>query len=277
MVYDPKTPGLDPSVQRELQEIRSEFERSQVEFIEFRVHNAAPSKPKQGRAYYADGTNWNPGSGKGLYSYDGSGWVFLEDQDTAPSTATTSAEGVVELATSAEAQAGTDTARVITAETLRDSIVSGTAVATTSGTSIDFTSIPSWVKRITVMLEGVSTSGTSNPVFRIGDSGGIETTGYAGSAGYYTASAQSTSVITAGFGCLSATAAADLHGRLTLELIDASTNTWLGTSIFGRTNSAIIFHGSATKSLSGTLDRVRITTGGGTDTFDAGTMNIIYE
>lgn len=120
MVYDPKTPGLDPSVQRELQEIRSEFERSQVEFIEFRVHNAAPSKPKQGRAYYADGTNWNPGSGKGLYSYDGSGWVFLEDQDTAPSTATTSAEGVVELATAAEVKTGTDTGRVPSVSVMGD-------------------------------------------------------------------------------------------------------------------------------------------------------------
>jgi len=54
-------------------------------------------------------------------------------------------------------------------------IVSGTAVASTSGTSIDFTSIPSWVKRVTVMFAGVSTNGTGSYLIQIGDSGGIET------------------------------------------------------------------------------------------------------
>ncbi len=61
-------------------------------------------------------------------------------------------------------------------------VISGTAVATTSGTSIDFTSIPSWVKRITVMLAGVSTNGSSSHILQIGDSGGIENTSYVGSA-----------------------------------------------------------------------------------------------
>ena len=61
-------------------------------------------------------------------------------------------------------------------------IVSGTSVASTSGTSIDFTSIPSWVKRITVMFDGVSTNGTSNLQVQIGDSGGIENTGYTAAA-----------------------------------------------------------------------------------------------
>ena len=50
-----------------------------------------------------------------------------------------------------------------------DGLQRGTAVASTSGTSVDFTSIPSWVKRITVMFNGVSTSGTSNPLVQLGD------------------------------------------------------------------------------------------------------------
>ena len=59
-------------------------------------------------------------------------------------------------------------------------IVRGTAVASTSGTSIDFTGIPAWVERITVMFSGVSGSGTSNFLLQIGDAGGIENTGYSG-------------------------------------------------------------------------------------------------
>ena len=56
-------------------------------------------------------------------------------------------------------------------------ITSGTSQASTSGTSIDFTSIPSWVKRITLMFNGVSTNGTSNYQIQIG-SGSVTTSGY---------------------------------------------------------------------------------------------------
>ena len=75
MVYDPQNQPETIDVSRiwnELREIRDEFERSQVSFLEFEQLNVAPAKPKDGRVYYADGTNWNPGSGKGLYFYDGS-------------------------------------------------------------------------------------------------------------------------------------------------------------------------------------------------------------
>ena len=77
-------------------------------------------------------------------------------------------------------------------------LVSGTAVASTSGTSIDFTSIPSWVKRITLMLAGVSTNGTSDPLIQLGDSGGIENTGYVAGAAVITSGATGFSS-TAGF------------------------------------------------------------------------------
>ena len=62
----------------------------------------------------------------------------------------------------------------------------GTAVASTSGTSIDFTSIPSTVKRITIMFDGVSTNGTSRGMIQIGTSSGVATSGYSGGAGYGT-------------------------------------------------------------------------------------------
>jgi hypothetical protein len=100
-------------------------------------------------------------------------------------------------------------------------ITSGTAVASTSGTSIDFTSIPSWVKRITVMLNGVSTSGTSIPLIQLGDSGGIENTGYSAVAGAST-SAGVWGASTVGFplGASSISTAANiLYGSMTFTTL----------------------------------------------------------
>lgn len=38
---------------------------------------AAPERPRKGLVVYADGSTWNPGSGEGVYRYNGSAWVFL--------------------------------------------------------------------------------------------------------------------------------------------------------------------------------------------------------
>jgi len=159
-------------------------------------------------------------------------------------------------------------------------ITSGTAVASTSGTSIDFTSIPSWVKRITVMLSGVSTNGATSVLLRLGDSGGIENTGYLGSSSYIAAGSISTVSYTTGFGLttgLVAGAADVAHGVLVLVLLDPSTNLWAYSWVGGLSNAAYTLTGGGSKSLSATLDRVRITTVNGTDTFDAGTINILFE
>ena len=148
-------------------------------------------------------------------------------------------------------------------------IKSGTAVASTSGTSIDFTGIPSWVKRVTVMFSGVSTNGTSNPLIQIGDAGGIETTGYAVS------SLESTTThYTTGFGIKFASATAVLNGSLTLSKLDG--NVWVGTGLFNNTGAAVA-HLAGSKTLSDTLTQFRITTVNGTDQFDAGTVNILME
>lgn len=158
-------------------------------------------------------------------------------------------------------------------------IASGTEQASTSGTSIDFTSIPSWVKRITVSFVGVSTSGTAAIMAQIGDSGGVETTGYSG-AGWNYADAATPAVASnsEGFKLMSSSAAAAVyHGHFVLVLEDSSDNTWSFTSQMGRSDSAAAQGGAGTKALSATLDRVRITTNGGIDTFDAGAINILYE
>lgn len=157
-------------------------------------------------------------------------------------------------------------------------ITSGTAVASTSGTNIDFTSIPSWVKRITVMFTGVSTNGTSPPQIQIG-SGSVTTSGYLGSNTFLNASVVSGANFTTGFGIgVSVSfwnAATIFHGSLVLTL--QTGNTWVCAGSNGISNAVGTYLTNGSIALGGALDRVRITTVGGTDTFDAGSINILYE
>jgi len=157
-------------------------------------------------------------------------------------------------------------------------IVSGTAQATTSGTSIDFTGIPSWVKRITLMLSGVSTSGTSNWLIQLGTASGVENTGYLG-VGTFLGATTSGSNYTAGFGLLIGGATHVLHGMFTIAQLSSSANTWTCSGSLGGTGGAAgyIYSTTGAKSLTTTLNRVRLTTVNGTDTFDAGSVNIMYE
>jgi hypothetical protein len=157
-------------------------------------------------------------------------------------------------------------------------ITSGTAVASTSGTSIDFTGIPSWVKRITVMWSGVSTSGSSQPQIQIG-SGSVSTSGYTCYQSYAGATnAAGGGVITSGFSIQSGNAVNILYGTFVLTLLTG--NTWMCIANFGLNSSSVyygMFSSGTSPALSGALDRVRMTTVNGTDTFDAGTINILYE
>jgi hypothetical protein len=152
-------------------------------------------------------------------------------------------------------------------------LVSGTAVASTSGTSIDFTSIPSWVKRVTVMFNQVSLSGTSGFLIQLGDAGGVETTGYTSTS--LSDSGGTTTDSTSGFVLVNAGLAASVLWKGCLYLSLINTNTFVGTSTLTRTGGAQ--YASGVKELSATLDRVRITTINGTDTFDAGSVNILFE
>lgn len=155
-------------------------------------------------------------------------------------------------------------------------LVSGTAVASTSGTSIDFTGIPSWVRRVTVMFSGVSLSGTSQFLVQLGDAGGVETTGYvSGSAAARGGSTTLGGSSTAGFLIYHGTSGANaFYGTARFDYVGS--NLWVGSST-GSTGADNGISGGGSKTLSDTLDRVRITTVNGTDTFDAGTINILYE
>jgi hypothetical protein len=164
----------------------------------------------------------------------------------------------------------------VTATNIQGTIVQGTAVASTSGTSIDFTSIPSWVKRITVMFSEVSTSGTSAPLIQLADAGGVEITGYVSTAMQVSTATPSTTNSTAGFIVSSLLAANIISGTYTFYLINGATYAWVGNGVF-KASTVITSFSSGSKSLSDTLTQVRITTVNGTDTFDAGTINIQYE
>jgi hypothetical protein len=156
-------------------------------------------------------------------------------------------------------------------------IVRGTSVATTSGTSIDFTNIPPWVKRITVMLNGVSTSGTSVPILQIG-SGSVTTTGYL-SYGVNTNAPNTVdgNSSTAGFLLVGSNVNNTYYG--TFSVFSFSGFIYLANVVVAIRSSTInaATTTGGTVTLSGALDRVRLTTTNGTDTFDAGSVNILYE
>jgi hypothetical protein len=152
----------------------------------------------------------------------------------------------------------------------------GTEQASTSGTSIDFTGIPAGTKRVTVMVIGVSTNGTDNVLIQLGVSGGVEATGYVADS-CDTGGGPSHAAYTTGFGINGADAGNTLHGAITFTLQDASDNTWVGTGIFAYGNVDRIAITGGSKALAAVLDRVRITTTGGTNTFDAGAINISFE
>ena len=178
------------------------------------------------------------------------------------------------LTVSAPLVAGTNTLTLAAATGTLSPLVSATAV-TASGTSVDFTGIPSWAKRITVMFAGVSTSGTSNRLVQIGSTT-FTTSGYSSYAmltGSSSLSYVSTGQ-TAGF-VMATNTAADVVGG-SMVLVNVTGNTWASSHATSLVTTHASF-GGGYLALGGTLDRVRITTVNGTDTFDAGTINILYE
>jgi hypothetical protein len=150
-------------------------------------------------------------------------------------------------------------------------ITSGTAVASTSGTSIDFTSIPSWVKRITVMFNGVSTNGTSNIIVQLISASGVKATGYSSTAAT-TAGTLATSTI--GFISTGAVVAANTY-RGSIVLVLQTGNEWVATGILDSSGALNTSGGGV--NLAETLTGIRVTTVGGANTFDAGSINILYE
>ena len=149
-----------------------------------------------------------------------------------------------------------------------------TAQNSTSGTSIDFTGIPSWAKRITLMLDGVSTNGTSNLLLRLGTSGGFVTSGYGSWCLESASNSVANNTSTAGILLTQDNAAAETT-RAVVTVTNLTANTWLATGTGFNGSWGTVY--SASVGLGGALTQVRITTVNGTDTFDAGSINIAYE
>lgn len=153
----------------------------------------------------------------------------------------------------------------------------GTPVATTSGTSIDFTGIPAGVKQIVINFAGVSTNTSSTCLIQLGDAGGIETSGYVATSTKIANASVSTVGDTTGFPVSGPnTAAANaLSGTVTLSLENTSAFRWLSGGLINAGNEASVFASAGSKALSQELNSIRLTTLGG-DTFDAGEINIAY-
>jgi hypothetical protein len=175
------------------------------------------------------------------------------------------------ITVSAPAVSGSNTQTLVATTGTLAPIVSGTAVASTSGTSIDFTSIPSWVKRITVMFSGVSTSGSSDVMIQLGTGGSPTTSGYLGTGTNNTTAFN----FSTGFKDGNQSSGCIRHGSYIFTLLGS--NTWACSAVLGRSDAATINCFGGSVPLAGTLNMVRITTVNGTDTFDAGTINILYE
>ena len=153
-------------------------------------------------------------------------------------------------------------------------ITSGTAQASTSGTSIDFTGLPSWVKRVTVMFSNVSTNGTSEKLIQlIHSSGTVVTSGYRSAAARLNDTGLVEVTSTAGFLLPATNATDDLYGSYVFT--NLSGNIWTGVGSTTYTFGLVTSCGGVT--IASTLTGIRITTVGGTDTFDAGSINILYE
>jgi len=158
-------------------------------------------------------------------------------------------------------------------------IVQGTAVASTSGTSITFTGLPAWVKRITMMLNGVSTNGTSLTQIQIGTSGGFATSGYSSNYGFINSAsvAAGGAALTTGLTVFGFNANTDTtSGVFILNNLTGNVWTYMGTGV--RTgNVGAVFVTATPITLASALTQIRLTTVNGTDTFDAGSVNILYE
>lgn len=155
-------------------------------------------------------------------------------------------------------------------------ITSGTAQASTSGTSIDFTGIPSWAKRVTVAFAGLSSSGSSNFLVQVGTSSGVVSTGYAG-AGGSAGGTNAAGAVSSTAGCLIVNQSSGYTNYGVMTIVAMGSNQW--AFAFSGANvgyNSLLASGSAV-TLGGALDRIRITTVNGTDTFDAGSINILYE
>lgn len=230
---------------------------------------------------------WDAENGYPVVSKDGA-YETVTIGVTATAAELNQLDGVV-LGTGAEANsisqvdlnAGTDTTEgTITAAKLAGVIAnsrekSGTPVATTSGTLIDFTSIPAEVQEIDVLFNGVSLSGSESVLVQIGTSGGIVRTGYDSACSSLTASTVSIATSLTSFLINIDGAGRAFSGLMKINRLAPGSNTWVA-SVSGGAIGNSTNNGGGAVTLSAELDRVRIRRTS-VDTFDAGSVNVRWK
>jgi len=188
---------------------------------------------------------------------------------------TVNAKGIITSATTGTFSS-TPADGSITPAKLSQPFTLATAIASTSGTAIDFTAIPSWARRVTLILLSVSTNNVSIVTVRLGTSGGFETSGYVGvSSQVLDAAAGNADAFTTGFEVRSSNASSVRSGSMTFCKIDG--NSWVASGVFGQTGISTTAQTGGYINLPSTLTQLRVTTVNGTDAFDAGKINIMYE
>ncbi len=247
---DSYVPGLI-SDEYDAQQLQAEFEKvasatsePEASLVYFVPQNVALEKPRDGMITYADGTNWNPGSGEGFYGRVGGVWTFLN-----------------------AAGGGSGSSLTLSAET---DLTNGGANDTSSW---DFT-ISAGANRVTLQLQNMSTTGGTVPKVQLGDSGGIETTGYSSVGILATNGANPITLNTSADGFSLRQSTSGYDGIIVMTRV--SGNKWLATGQGQVYSTAMIFTGGE-KELSGELTTVRITTNNGTEYFDAGVASVIEE
>lgn len=180
---------------------------------------------------------------------------------------------------SAPAVAGSSTQTLVAETGTLAPIVSGTVRTATTAFPLDFTSIPSWAKRITVMFAGASPSVSSWFIIQLGTSGGIVTTGYLGSAFITTTSGITAMQNSTAINIYNNSASLNdiLHGSVVLNLLNPATNTWTAMGLVSKSNALVMSYVTGSISLASALTQVRVTSDGGTGSLDAGSINIMYE
>lgn len=198
-----------------------------------------------------------------------------------PGTATSR---ILTLPDATDTLAGIAATQTLTNKTLSTGLVmgasaitSGTVVTPTSGTSVTFTGIPSWAKRVTIMMTNLTYSTTVGMNFQIG-SGSLTTTGYTSSGAVITTGGGVNATNGTGTGIQThGPYTGPISGQFVLTLVNPATNLWVGTGMNTYTGTIAVGYTSGYIALAGALDRVSINTTAGTATISAGSINILYE
>lgn len=163
----------------------------------------------------------------------------------------------------------------IEAGTIAASLIRRQAVVTASGqTTLAQTGVPTWANRVQAVLSLISTNGTSDLLLQVGN-GFYVTTGYVCNYQGFTGGATGTLTSPAGFLVDVDNVANTQSGTITLER-HPGTNRWIATGMVRRDGASLGFLAGEIN-LGGALDRIRLNTVNGTDTFDAGTVSFSWE